>query len=153
MLSGLVQNHEPVYVLWSYSETKETTLAFFVYSEGAFRYIGMPHPTSVEDYQESKGGEARTEPNPSPHYLTDDQSDMKPVLVDSTVVQRTVVLHLAIGTDGKVRDVSYVRGPEGYKDAAIKSVRKRKFEPPSFGPHGFHPNNLCVNEAAPVKLP
>jgi hypothetical protein len=50
-LSSLVQHREPVYVLWAYSKTKETTLAFFVYSDGAFRYIGMPHPASVEDFR------------------------------------------------------------------------------------------------------
>jgi hypothetical protein len=44
MLSGIVQHHEPIYVLWAYNERKETTLPFFVYFEGAFRYIGMLHP-------------------------------------------------------------------------------------------------------------
>jgi hypothetical protein len=150
MLSGLVQNHEPVYVLWIYSETKETTLAFLVYSEGAFRYIGMPRPISVEYYREmSKGVETRTELAPPAHYLTGEQLEMKPVLVDPAIVQRTIVLQVAIGKDGKVTDVSYLRGPVQYKDAAIKSARKRKFEPPGFSPKGFHPNNLCVNEAAP----
>ena len=149
-LSGLVQNHEPVYVLWSYSQSKETTLAFFVYSEGAFRYIGMPHPTSVEYYREmSKGAETQTMPAPSARYLTDDQLEMKTVLIDPAIVQRTVVLRVGIGKDGKVTDVAYIRGPVQYKDAATWSVRKRKFKPPGFGPRGFHPNSLCVNEAAP----
>lgn len=41
VLSGLVQNHVPVYVLWAYSDTQETTLTFFIYAEGAFRYMHL----------------------------------------------------------------------------------------------------------------
>jgi hypothetical protein len=50
------------YVLWAYSERKETTLPFFVYFEGAFRYLGMLHPASGEDFQKSKapGGDRTT---------------------------------------------------------------------------------------------
>lgn len=146
ILGGMTRHHESVYVLWSYSDTKETTLPFFVYSDGGFRYIGMPHESSVEDYQKkSKGGVVQTEPASSARYLTEDQLEMKQVIIDPQVVQRTVVLLVSLGKDGKVVDTSYVRGPEAYKDAVIQSVRKRRFEPPGFGPHGFHGNLVCVN--------
>jgi hypothetical protein len=149
MLSGLVQHQEPVYVLWSYSDTKETTLPFFVYSQGAFRYIGMPHPASPEDYQNKSAVAEGSTAAPSARYLTEDQLDMQQVRIDPTVVQRSVTLRVSIGKDGKVTDVSYVRGPEAYKDAAMQSVRKQRFEPPGFGPRGFHGNLLCINVAAP----
>jgi hypothetical protein len=143
------RHHESVYVLWSYSHTKETTLPFFVYSQGAFRYIGMPHESSVEDYQKSRGGERQPEPAPSARYLTEDQLEMTQVMIDPAVVQRTVVLRVSVGKDGKVTEASYVRGPETFKDVAIQSVRKWKFDPPGFGPQGFHGNLLCVDVPAP----
>jgi hypothetical protein len=151
ILGGMQRHHESVYVLWSYSDTKETTLPFFVYSQGAFRYIGMPHEASVEDYQKKKssGSEGETEPSSSGRYLTEDQLEMKQVIIDPTVVQRTVALRVSVGKDGKVIDASYVRGPEAYKDAAMQSVRKRKFDPPGFGPHGFHGNLFCISVTVP----
>ena len=110
----MARHHESVYVLWSYSDSKETTLPFFVYSQGAFRYIGMPHEASVEDYQKkSKGGEGQNEPAPSARYLTEDQLDMNQVIIDPVAVQRTVVLRVSVGKDRKVIEASYVRGPEG----------------------------------------
>jgi hypothetical protein len=150
ILGGMARHHESVYVLWSYSDTKETTLPFFVYYQGAFRYIGMPHEASVEDYKKKEmGGQGQTEPVQSARYLTEDQLEMKQVIIDPTVVQRTVVLVVSLEKDGKVREASYVRGPEDYKEAAIQSVRKQKFDPPGFGPHGFHPSSRCVNVVAP----
>ena len=148
ILGGMARHHESVYVLWSYSDTKETTLPFFVYSQRAFRYIGMPHEASVEDYQKRrKGGEEQTESAPSARYLTEDQLEMKQVKVDPAVAQRNVVVLVSVGKDGKVIEASYVRGPEAYRDAAIQNVRKKKFDPPGFGPHGLHGNLLCVNVA------
>jgi hypothetical protein len=147
ILGGMQRHHESVYVLWIYSDTKETTLPFFVYSQGAFRYIGMPHEASVEDYQKKgKGGDGQTEPAPSARYLTEDQLDLKQVVNNPAVVQRTVVLGVIIGKDGKVKEVSYVRGPEAYRDAAIQGIRKRKFGP---GPYGFRPSTACVNVTVP----
>jgi hypothetical protein len=147
VLSSLVQHREPVYVLWAYSKNKETTLGFFVYSEGAFRYIGMPHPASVEDFQKGEIPEDRVPP--SSHYLTEDQLDMDKVIVDPSAVERTVVLHVVVDSEGKPKEVSFVRGPQADKDTAIQSVRKRRFDRPSFGPGGFHPNIFCFNWVAP----
>jgi hypothetical protein len=146
MLSGLVQRHEPVYVLWSYNNTKDTTLPFFVYSQGSFRYIGMQHPVSTEAYQNKS---AVVEENPAARYLTEDQLEMKYSPIDPTVVQRSVMLQVKVGKDGDVMDISYVRGADAYKDAAMQRVKKQKFDPPGFGPHGIHGNVLCINVADP----
>jgi len=145
MLSGLAQRREPTYVLWAYNERKETTLPFFVYFEGAFRYIGMLHPASVEDVQKTKVTGEDIGPAPSAHNLTEDQLEMEKVIVEPSLVQRTVVLRVSIGTDGKPKDVAYVRGPEAEKEAAIRSVMKRHFERPGFGPGGLHPNLFCLS--------
>jgi hypothetical protein len=148
MLSGLVQHREPIYVLWVYNERKETTLPFFVYFEGAFRYIGMLHPASVEDFQKTKATGEDIGPAPPAHYLTEDQLEMKKVIIEPSLVQRTVVLRVSISADGKPKDVGYVRGPEAEKEAAIRSAMKRHYERPGFGPGGFHPNLLCLSIVA-----
>ena len=149
MLSALARDREPLYVLWAYNQTKETTLTFFVYSDGAFRYIGMQHPASVEDFQKSKTMTDSAAPAPSAHYLTEDQLEMKNVVVDPSLVGKAVVLRVSIGPDGKPKDVTYVRGPEAEKNAAIQSIMKRHFDRPGFGPGGFHPNAFCLTLAAP----
>lgn len=148
VLSGLVQHREPTYVLWAYNQTKETTLPFFVYSEGAFRYIGMLHPASVEDFHKSKTMADSADAAPSAHYLTEDQLEMKKVVIEPSLVQKTVVLHLLISPDGKPKDVTYVRGSEAEKDVAIQSVMKRRFDRPGFGPGGLHPNVFCLSVVA-----
>jgi len=141
VLSGLVQRNQPIYVLWAYSDKQETTIAFFVYSEGAFRYIGMPHPASLQEFA------SKTAP-PTPAELTDEELNATPVLANQAFAQRTAVLHVLIATDGTVRDVSYVRGPEAFKDAAIQEVKKKRFQPVSFGGHPVQVST-CINLTAP----
>ena len=147
VFSGLVQRKEPVYVLWAYNEKKETTVTFFVYSQGAFRYIGMPRPAPPDDYRGKSYGEGAF-PSLVPHYLTNDQVSMGSLIVEPALVQRTVVVRVMVGHDGKPKEVSYVRGPESFRDAAIEKTRKRRFEPPGFGPGGIHPNVFCLDVVA-----
>jgi hypothetical protein len=155
VLSGLVQKREPVYVLWSYSEIEETTVGFFVYSDGAFRFIGMPHPVSVEELarntDSTKGKieaiQSSSIPPPADD-LTNEVLAMQPVLVDPALVRRTAVLHVVINEAGKAIEVSYVRGPETFKDAAIQSLKQRQFERPSFAGRAVK-LATCVNMVAP----
>jgi hypothetical protein len=142
--SKLVRQNEPVYVLWAFNESKETTLSFFVYSQGAFRYIGMPRPAPADDYRQKKYSEGSFPPL-SAHYLTNEQLAMDHVSIAADVIRETVVVLVIVGRDGKPRDVSYVRGDETLKNAAIQTVRKQRFEPPGFGPHGLHPDRFCTN--------
>jgi hypothetical protein len=144
VLSRLVQHREPIYVLWAYNEHKETTLPFFVYFEGAFRYIGMLHPSPIEDLQKTTAEDT----DPPAHYLTENQLEMKKVIIDPSLVQRTVVLRVSISSEGKPKEVGYVRGPEVEKESAIQSVMKRHFDRPGFGPGGIHPNLFCLNIVA-----
>ncbi len=128
-LSGLVQHHEPVYVLWAYSETKETTLPFFVYSEGAFRYLGMLHPASDDALHRYAAG-VNSEAEPSAHYLTEDQLEMRTVLNDQALVQKAVMLRVIVDLNGKPKDVTYVRGPEAERKGAISRAKKRRYDVP-----------------------
>ena len=146
VLSGLVQRHEPTYVLWAYSETKETTLPFFVYSEGAFRYLGMLHPASDTALRKDAVSK-ESEPEPKAHYLTEDQLEMSKVLNDPSLVQYTVVLHVVAGSDGKPKEVTYVRGPEARREAAIKKAKKSHFDvPPLLRSMHASSVSFCVNE-------
>jgi len=145
VLSGLVQRREPIYVLWAYIERKETTLPFFVYVDGAFRYVGMLHPASVEDFQRSNPPAKEPSAAASAHYLTEDQLEMKKVIVEPSLVEHTVVLRVLLNSDGKPKEVTYVRGPEADKEAAIQKTQKKHFDQPGFGPGGFHPNVLCLS--------
>jgi hypothetical protein len=144
--SKLVRQNEPVYVLWAFNESKETTLNFFVYSQGAFRYIGMPRPAPADDYRQKKYSEGSFPPT-SPSILTSEQLNMKHVLIQLDKVQRTVVVRVVVDREGKPIQVSYVRGAETLKDSAIENTRKRRFERPGFGPHGLHPNMFCLTVA------
>lgn len=143
VLSELVRNSEPVYVLWSYNQHSETTIAFFVYSQGAFRYIGMPHPASLEEMVR------QSVPAPKePDDLTNEIVRAHRILANQELVQRTAVLHIIIGTDGRVREVSYVRGPEAFRNAAIEKVKEKRFHPMSLGGHPVQVST-CVDLTAP----
>jgi len=158
VLSELVRNKEPVYVLWAWGEAKETIVAFFVYSEGGFRYVGMPHPVPLEDFRRTiAAGQGNTEgvqqvgDAVATDDLTEDVLDVKPVLVDQRVAQWTVVLQVVIGKDGDVQQVTYVRGPEELKDAAIRSVKQRHFGPQSLGGHPMQVQT-CISVNVPVTI-
>jgi len=151
VLSRLMQNHEPVYVLWAYSDTQETTVAFFVYSEGAFRYIGMPYPATWADFAKSSTASQNNGETLQPggselpsDDLTNEVLDVQPVRVDPSLIQRTVVLHVIIEPDGSVSDASYVRGPAEFKDDAIQSVKERNFGPQAFAGHPIR-SDMCIS--------
>ena len=150
-LPGPVRRREPVYALWIYSEKKQTTLPFFVYSEGSFRYLGMLHEATFDEFRKGKSIAETAQPAPEAHYLTEDQLEVKNAIVDPTLVQRTVVLRVVAGADGKPREVTYVRGPEAYKEAAIESTKKRRFDLPKYPFEAFHAKTLsfCLNVVAP----
>jgi hypothetical protein len=147
VLPGLRKLKEPAFALWSYNATKETVLGLFVYSDGAFRYVGLPHEKSREVYLNRN---IKNEPpvESAPRYLTEDQVEMSP-LIDPAVIQRTVVVTIDLEKDGRVKRVSYVRGPLMYKDAAMENAKRLKFSTPGFGPYGFRPSSVWFNAVAP----
>jgi hypothetical protein len=150
-LPGPVKRHEPVYALWIYGQSKETTLPFFVYSEGAFRYLGMLHEATFDELHKGKSIAETAQPAPEAHYLTEDQIELKNAIVDPALIKWTVVLRIVAGADGKPREVTYIRGPEAYKEAAIESAKKRRFEVPKFPFEAFHVKtiSLCENIVVP----
>lgn len=143
VLSGLMKNKEPIYILWSYSQTQETTIGFFVYSEDAFRYIGMPHPASADEYSHK-----RLSYSVKADDLTNEVVDAHPVMTDPALGQKTVVIHVVIGADGRVREADYARGPESLKDAAIRMAEEHHFKPVTFGGKPV-PVSTCVNVVPP----
>jgi hypothetical protein len=107
----------------------------------------MPRPAPADDYG-AKSYSNGAFPSLSPHLLTNDQVSMKPVVIEPALVQKTVVVRVTVGQDGRPKEVSYVRGPEAFKDVVIERIRKRRFEPPGFGPRGIHPNVFCLDVVA-----
>lgn len=155
VLSRLVQRQEPVYVVWSYSETEETTVGFFVYSDGAFRFIGMPHPVSLEELarkhepaQQAMGPIEAPNSPPLTDDLTNEVVALQPVLADQALIQRTVVLHVIINENGKAVEVSYVRGPETFKAAAMETVKQRQFERQSIAGRSVR-LSTCIDVVSP----
>ncbi len=150
-LPGPVKRHEPVYALWIYSQSKQTTLPFFVYSEGAFRYLGMLHEATFDELHKGKSTSETAQSAPEAHYLTEDQIEVKNAVVDPALIKWTVVLGIVAGADGKPREVTYIRGPEAYKEAAIESAKKRRFDVPKFPFEAFHVKTVsfCENVVAP----
>lgn len=146
---GPIKHHEPMYALWIYSESKQTPLSFFVYSEGAFRYLGILHEATFDEFRKAKRMTETAQPDPEAHRLTEEQLEVKHAIISPDVVRRTVVLRVVVGADGKAIDVTYVRGPEAYEEAAIKIARKRRFEVPKFL-LAFHAKtvSLCENVVA-----
>jgi len=151
VLPGPVKHHEPVYALWIYNDTKQTTLSFFVYTEGAFRYLGMLHEATFAEFRKEKSIAGAPQPAPEAHYLTEDQLEVKNAIVNPALVQRTVVLQVVAGADGRARQVTYVRGPEAYKEAAIESTRKRHFDVPKYPFDAFHAKTIsfCIDVVSP----
>jgi len=150
-LPGPVKRHEPVYALWIYSENKQTTMPFFVYSEGGFRYLGMLHESTFDEFRKGQSTTDTAQPALDPHNLTEDQVKVKNSIVDPDRVLRTVVLRVVAGADGKPKEVTYIRGPEAYKEAAIESAKKRRVDVPKFPFEAFHAKTVstCEKVVAP----
>jgi hypothetical protein len=145
--SKLAREHEPTYVLWIYNDHKETTLPFFVFSEGAFRYLGMLSPASIEELQDANAGKKRRGPDPSPHYLTEDQIEVKNAMRDPALVSKIAVVQVTVGHNGNPEKVAYLRGPKGDEDIVVQSLKMRHFEPPaSF----YYPTVRCLRVIVPA---
>jgi len=121
------KQHEPMYTVWFRKGRNISTIAFFVYDGGAFRYIGKPEiPDSVaaQGPPQVKSGAtiqaARLIYQVSPEY---------PVAAKEAHVQGTILLSAEIGKDGSVGDLSYVSGPQALISSAMDAVRQWKYQP------------------------
>jgi TonB family protein len=122
------KQHEPMYTVWFRKGRNISTIAFFVYDEGAFRYMGKPEiPDSVAaqgPQPQVKSGAtiqaARLIYQVSPEY---------PVAAKEAHVRGTILLSAEIGKDGSVEDLSYVSGPQALISSAMDAVRQWKYQP------------------------
>jgi hypothetical protein len=138
-LNVLGGRKEPIYVVWGYSATKETTIGFFVYETGAFRYLGMPHEASIYEFRDKKYPLV-----PSAHNLTENEVEGNNMIVDPATLQRKIVLKVSVDRNGKPLSVRFVRGATEYREEAIAKVEKKSFAPPGFGPGGLRPSEFCL---------
>lgn len=144
VFSGILKEHEPIYAVWLYSVSKMTTLAYFTYAEGGFRYLGMPHQVSAEEWVRLRAANS-TPRSAMPHYLTNNQAEANGFLVDLEQIKSTVVVSVKVDKQGTPEKVEYVRGSEALRDEALAAVRRRHFEAPGTGPRGVHPASYCIN--------
>lgn len=127
-LLGFRKQHEPMYTVWFRKGRSVSTMAFFAYDEGAFRYTGKPEiPDSVAaqgPQPEVKSGAtiqaARLIYKVGPEY---------PVAAKEAHVQGTILLSAEIGKDGSVEDLSYVSGPQALISSAMDAVKQWKYQP------------------------
>lgn len=122
------KQHQPMYTVWFRKGRSVSTMAFFIYDEGAFRYTGKPEiPDSVAaqgPQPEVKSGAtiqaARLIYKVGPEY---------PVAAKEAHVQGTILLSAEIGKDGSVEDLSYVSGPQALISSAMDAVKQWKYQP------------------------
>jgi len=120
------QGADPTYMLWAYNETEETMIGYFVYSKAAFRYIGNPHPASLEEFASGTAPHERRESDD----LTFEIVSPPQVLIDFAASQHTVILHALINADGRLQKAAYIRGPIALRDDAIEAARQHHFSQP-----------------------
>ena len=127
-LLGFRKQHEPMYTVWFRKGRSVSTMAFFVYDEGAFRYIGKPEiPDSVgaqgPQPQVKSGGPVQAAK--LIHWV----GPVYPVAAKEDHVEGAVTLHASIGSDGSIQDLSYVSGPQALVSSAMHAVKQWKYRP------------------------
>ena len=128
-LLGFRKQHEPMYTVWFRRGRSVSTIAFFVYDEGAFRYIGRPEiPASVAAQgrpqpQVKSGGPVQAA------KLVQMVDPVYPMAAKEAHVQGAILLSAEIGKDGSVEDLSYVSGPQALVSGAMDAVKQWKYQP------------------------
>jgi len=139
-----MQNRVPLYSVamgkrgsanWSFPGT-------FVVVDGGFRYIdfqtirGVDHPNfSNNPPEQSKDGPAATPTtirigaNVQGAKLVRQVMPPYPKEARAKHIQGTVVLHVVIGKDGSVADLSVVSGPPELANAAMDAVKQWRYQP------------------------
>ena len=118
--------HDPIYGVWFHRGDRASLIAFFTFTDGSFRYVGMPQvPSHLEDaaststvHLESRVAATKLLHNVFPIY---------PVAARSAHIQGAVVLHAVINKDGTVRELELVSGSEALAPAA--AVKQRRYTP------------------------
>lgn len=114
-------HEQPLYHVRLSSGTQAAILGFFVYLDGAFRYVGdfqIATPAVVKI-----GGKvmsAKRLEGTNPHY---------PAYALQTRVSGTVVIHAIIGANGSVCSLQVLSGPLALVGASLDAVRKWRYSP------------------------
>jgi len=127
-LLGFRKQHEPMYTVWFRKSRSVSTIAFFVYDEGAFRYIGKPE---IPDSVAAQGTQSQVKSGAKVQAakLVQMVYPVYPVAAKQAHVQGAILLSAEIGKDGSVEDLSYVSGPQVLAPSAMDAVRQWKYQP------------------------
>jgi TonB family protein len=100
----------------------------FIYMEGRFRYVGGTYPFWSEELHQVRSPQARALTVHAAR-LVHKVSPEYPKKARKEHVEGTVRLHAIIGKDGAPRELIVISGDPLLTDAALKAVRKWRYEP------------------------
>lgn len=127
-LLGFRKQHEPMYTVWFRKSRSVSTIAFFVYDEGAFRYIGKPE---IPDSVAAQGAQSQVKSGAKVQAakLVQMVHPVYPIAAKQAHVQGPISLSAEIGKDGSIQDLSYVSGPQALAPSAMDAVKQWKYQP------------------------
>ncbi|MGH9730513.1 MAG: energy transducer TonB [Candidatus Acidiferrales bacterium] len=122
------KQHEPMYTVWFHKGRRVSTMAFFVYDEGAFRYMGKPE---ILDSVAAQGTQSQVKSGGPVQAaeLIQRVDPVYPVAAKQAHVEGVILLSAKIGKDGSVDDLSYVSGPQALAPGAMDAVKQWKYKP------------------------
>lgn len=124
-LLGSRKKHEAMYTIWFHKDRSASAMAFFVYDEGAFRYLGKPE---IPEFVPVQGSQPQIN-SVQAAKLIYQVVPVYPVAAKQAHVEGTMMLHANISKDGTVQNLSYVSGPEVLAPSAMDAVKQWKYQP------------------------
>lgn len=131
----LRQNAQPLYDIRFFSGTTITTISYFAYSDGAFRYLGnfqvseswpMAAPKNRELLDNKQ---VRVAGNVTAAKLIRQVLPVYPEDAKNQGIQGTVLFHAVIAKDGSVRGLQLIRGQCFLAQSATKAVSQWRYSP------------------------
>lgn len=136
---GLRQKPEPFYVVnFRSANGASMRWAYFVFADGAFRYLGELPDMRVAAKVATPGENqpspqlarrARVSGNVMAARIEHQVAPVYPPIAVAAHVEGTVLLHAIISGDGDVQELQFVSGPPLLMRAAMDAVRQWKYSP------------------------
>lgn len=138
---GLVKQEQPFYAVNFQAESGATMRwAYFVYVDGAFRYLGPLADLRTVSLKVSSASASAAQPSEMPNRVRMNESDAEaritrrvlPVYPQQALAQKlegSVVVHTTIAPDGSVQSAEPTSGDPTLAQAAVAAVRQWHFDP------------------------
>jgi TonB family protein len=126
----LARRHPVPFYLAMFTKKKETSgraMGFFVYVDGAFRYLGLIRLAGLR-FPSDKSG-VRVGGNVQQAKLQKMARPVYPTEAKNLFLQGTVRLEAVIGIEGEIYNLRVVSGPCVLAESAIRAVRQWRYAP------------------------